>query len=152
MQMDWRSVTLAIVAVATVVTAAACGRDVPPEEIVQSMRMDHELVPVAFTPMDPPDGAPYILVDLEITNTGIKPLDHLTVLVTLQGDDGTLRWEDRMTLDTSHVRPGIGDRVSLKIPDQELNEGDQVLVRLEAPLPPEEIRTLPEFEEVTGGS
>ena len=149
MQMNRRMVTAMIMSLATIVVAVGCGRDVPPEDIVQSMRMDHELVPVAFTPMTPPDREPFILVDLEITNKGLEPLQHLTVLATLQGADGSTRWEDRVTLDISHIRPGIGDRVSFSIPDQALEEGDQILVRLESPLTPEEIRTLPEFEEVT---
>lgn len=143
------SIVAALVALMIVMVTGGCSRDVPPEEIVQSMRMDHELVPVAFTPMDPPADTPFILVDLEVTNTGREPLDHLTVLATLQSAGGSVKWEDRVTLDVSHVRPGIGDRVSFRIPDQQLEEGDQVLVRLEAPLSPEEIRTLPEFEEVT---
>jgi hypothetical protein len=46
------------------------------------------------------------------------------------------------------VRPGIGERRTAYVPSFELMEDDEVFVELEAKLPVEELRSLPEFDEM----
>ena len=54
----------------------------------------------------------------------------------------------RATLDLSDLQPGVGERRTLSLPGVALGEGDEVFVELEANLPLEEIRSLPEWSAV----
>jgi hypothetical protein len=98
------------------------------------------------------EGLPTLVVDLQVANQGTEALSQLTVLVKVRGSDGVLKSEQRATLDLEGVRPGIGERRTALVPGVGLDENDEVLVEIEAPLSTEELRRLPEFENVGGTS
>jgi hypothetical protein len=57
-----------------------------------------------------------------------------------------------VTLDLSDVRPGIGERRTAIVEGVALEEGDEVFVELEANLPVDVLRGLPEYLVVAGPS
>mgnify|MGYP001822070366 FL=1 len=139
-------VTLAMIAL------VGCGEKETPEQRVERLRYNHEIIPVAATTLYGDDGRPTLLVDLQVTNKGSDPLQKLTVLVRVLDPTGAEKHRGRLTLDMTDVRPGIGARVSAVLEGAELLEGDEVMVELETNLPPEILRELPEYSEVAGVS
>jgi hypothetical protein len=72
--------------------------------------------------------------------------------VQVFGPDGEEKTSQRVTLDLSGVRPGIGARVSALLPGVELLDDDEVTVELEHGLSPEDLRALPEYAAVSEAS
>ena len=141
----------AVIVMAAIVLAA-CGDKETPEQKVKRLRYNHEIYPVAAKTLYNADGEPTLLVDLQVANQGTEPLDKLTVLVRVLDATGAERDARRVTLDMSGVRPGIGARVSATLPGVELQDDEEVTVELETNLPPEVLRTFPEYAEVAGAS
>lgn len=141
---------LALVAAATVLLS--CGEKETLEDRVQRLRSRHEIYPVAATTVYDSEKKPTLLVDVQIANQGTEPLAQLTVLVKVRGRDGSDKLSERVTLDLTDFRPGIGERRSATIPGFELAEDDEVLVELEGNLPIDEIRSLPEYRDLAGSS
>jgi len=124
-----------------------CGQEETPEQRVQRLRSRHEIYPAGVTTVYDNDGRPTLVVDVQVANQGTETLQQLSVMVRVQSADGETRHAERVALDLSDIRPGIGARRTATIPGLELEEGDEVFVELEANLPPEVLRQLPEFEE-----
>jgi hypothetical protein len=138
-----------LVLLATVVPLLlSCGEKETPEQRLARLRSRHEIYPVGTTVRDI-DGIQTLIVDLHVANQGTEALGQLTVLLKVEAVDGTTRLSQRVTLDLSDMRPGIGERRTAMVPDFALAEDDQVFVELEANLPPEELRGLPEWSEVS---
>ncbi len=130
---------------AVLVLLLSCGGRETPEQRVARLRSRHEIFPVGATTIRGADGSPSLLVDVQVANQGAEPLDKLTVLVRVRSHLGQERLAQRVTLDLSDVRPGIGERRTAIVAGFELAEDDEVFVELEANLPLDELRALPEF-------
>jgi len=142
---------LAVVLVAvplTVTLFLSCGPEETPEQRLARLRDAHEIIPVGYTTITDPDGTPRMIVDLQVTNQGGEPLEALTVLVRATGPDGVERLARRVTLDLEGLRPGVGERRSAVVPGFAGADDDEVLVEIEAGLAPDDLRTLPEWQEV----
>jgi hypothetical protein len=147
--MHTQRLLLALVAVALGISLmAACGEEETPEQRVTRLRFNHEIYPVAAKTLYDADGNPTLLVDLQVANQGSEKLDNLTVLVKVLDPTGNVKMSERVTLDMSDVRPGVGARVSASLPGVELVDEDEVMVELESGLSPEELHALPEYGEV----
>ena len=129
-----------------------CGEKETPEQQIERIRYNHEIIPVAAKTLYDANGEPALLVDLQVTNKGGDAVDNLTVLVQVFGSDGLEKNSQRVTLDLAGVRPGIGARVSASLPGVELLDEDEVRVELEANLPPDVLRGLPEYAEIASVS
>jgi hypothetical protein len=141
---------LITIAVLAAVVLVGCGEKETPEQRVERLRYNHEIIPVATTTLFDAQGQPTLLVDLQVSNQGSEPLSKLTVLVRVFDATGGERTSRRVALDMSDVRPGVGARVSATLPGVELLEGEEVTVTLETNLSPEDLHGLPEYAEVSG--
>ena len=143
--MGFRVLGRPLVTLAVLVLLPSCGSRETPEQHLARLRSRHEIFPAGATTIRGAGGSPTLLVDVQVANQGAEPLDKLTVLVRVRSHLGQERLAQRVTLDLSGVRPGIGERRTATVPGFELAEDDEVFVELEANLPPEELRTLPEY-------
>jgi hypothetical protein len=130
----------------------SCGEKETPEQRTQRLRSRHEIYPAGVTTVYDADGQPQLVVDVQVANQGTEPLSQLTVMVKVLGPEGTPRVSRRVTLDLEGVRPGIGERRTAIVEGVALEEGDEVFVELEANLPTDVLRGLPEYDEVAGAS
>lgn len=130
---------------------AACGPDPTPEQRLQKLRLSHEIFPIGVNTVIGPSGEPTLLVDLQITNQGVEPLHHLTVMVRVRGPQGEERVAQRVTLDLSRVRPGVGVQMGATLPGVAASEEDEVTVEIESNLDDATLRSLPEWSDVAPG-
>ena len=144
-----RATMFSILMLAAIILLPGCGEKVTPEQRLEAARYNHEIIPVAAKTLYDAEGAPTLLIDLQVINQGGVALEHLTVLVQVFGPDGEEKTSQRVTLDLSGVRPGIGARVSALLPGVELLDDDEVTVELEHGLSIEDLRALPEFAAVS---
>ncbi len=143
-------ISLLIALIATV-SLTACGPDETPEQRLERLRYNHEIYPVGTTTLHDEEGNPTLLVDLSVANQGTEPLTNLTVLVRVKGGLGNERLSQRVTVPLDDLRPGIGRQQDVRIKGFALEEDDEITVEIEPNLTPEDLRTLPEFADVTGG-
>jgi hypothetical protein len=143
---------MSFVLLAAVIVLPGCGDKETPEQRVQRLRYNHEIFPVGAKTLFDAEGNPTLLVDLQVANRGSEALAKLTVLVQVLDSEGVEKNAQRVTLDLSGVRPGIGARVSATLPGVQLLDEDEVTVELETDLTPDELRSLPEWAEVAGVS
>jgi hypothetical protein len=148
----YKKATLVVIIILAVIALVGCGEKETPEQKVQRLRYNHEIIPVAATTLYSEEGVPKLLVDLQVTNKGSDPLQALTVLVRVLDPTGAEKHRGRVTLDMTDVRPGVGARVSATMDGAELLEEDEVMVELETNLLPEVLHELPEYAEVAGVS
>jgi hypothetical protein len=146
--MRFQLLSLGLVVIAVCALLASCGEKETPEQLLEHYRSRHEIYPVGTTTIHDADGLPTLLVDVQVANQGTEPLSKLTVLVRVNGADGGEKLSQRVTLDLEGVRPGIGERRTARVPGYELAEDDEVFVELEANLPEDQLRALPEFADV----
>jgi hypothetical protein len=69
----------------------------------------------------------------------------------VRGEDGVDKASQRVTLDMTNVRPGVGVQMDARLAGIELGEKDEVLVELESNLPQDVLRQLPEYADLVGG-
>ena len=130
----------------------SCGDKETPEQRLARLRSRHEIFPAGIASLTDADGNPTVVVDVQVANQGTEPLSQLTVLATVRGADGTDKIVKRVTLDLEGVRPGVGERRTAMIPGIGLAEDDEVFIEIEANLPPDVLRSLPEWSDVAGTS
>jgi hypothetical protein len=147
-----RAMLCVLVLLATVIVSPGCADKETPEQRVQRLRYNHEIIPVGAKTLYDADGNPTLLVDLQVANRGSEALANLSVLVHVLDSKGVEKDARRVTLDLSGVRPGIGARVSATLPGVELLDDDEVTVELETDLSPDVLHSLPEYAEVAGVS
>lgn len=140
-----------LVAMIATVSLTACGPEETPEQRLERLRYNHEIYPVGTTTLHDDEGNPTLLVDLNVANQGTEPLTNLTVLVRVKDGFGNLRLEQRVAVPLDDLRPGIGRQQDVRIPGFGLGENDEITVEIEKNLTPEDLRTLPEFADVSGG-
>lgn len=143
-------ITLLIALIATV-SLTACGPEETPEQRLERLRYNHEIYPVGTTTLHDDEGNPTLLVDLNVANQGTEPLNNLTVLVRVKSGLGNERLSQRVTVPLDDLRPGIGRQQDVRIAGFALEEDDEITVEIEPNLSPEDLRTLPEFADVSGG-
>jgi hypothetical protein len=141
----------ALAGAAIAVAALACGPRETPEQKLEKVRLAHEIIPIATKSLTTPEGEPFVIVDLHVTNHGTVALDHLTVLVRIRGEDGVEKASERVTLDLEGVRPGVGAQRDVRVEGLELGEQDEVLVELETNLPADVLHSLPEWQGFAAG-
>ena len=130
----------------------ACGNKETPEQHLDRLRGRFEITPLGYTTVhNPQTGEPSLVIDLRVVNQGTEKLDHLTVLVRVLPADGSAPITRRVTLDMANVRPGVGVQLSTTVPGLQVAEGDEVQVEIERQLTPEELRSLPEYKDLTKG-
>lgn len=134
------------------VILVACGEKETPEQHLDRLRGRFEITPLGYTTVhNPQTGEPSLVIDLRVVNQGTEKLNHLTVLVRVLPADGSAPITRRVTLDLTDVRPGVGVQLSTTVPGLEVAEGDEVQVEIERQLTPEELRSLPEYRDLTKG-
>lgn len=149
-----RRPTIALLLTLAGITAllVACGGKETPEQHLARLRDRFEITPVGYTTVhNPQTGEPSLVIDLRVVNQGTEKLDHLTVLVRVLPKDGGEPITRRVTLDMSDVLPGVGVQLSTTVPGIAVAEGDEVQVEIERNLTPEELRSLPEYQDVVKG-
>jgi hypothetical protein len=146
--MRFKTVALGCALIIVCSLVVACGEEETPEQRLERLRSRHEIFPVGTTTIRDADGHPTLLVDVQVANQGTEPLSQLTVLIRVRGAGGAERLSQRVTLDMAGVRPGIGERRTALVPGFELAEDDEILVELEANLPIDQLRSLPEYAEM----
>jgi hypothetical protein len=137
---------LTVVLIFTVI--AACGSRKTPEQKLAELRLNHEIKPLNATTLYDADGNPTVVVDVHLYNKGYEKLNSLTVLIRIRGDQGAEKLAQRVTLDLSDTRPGIGVQMAATVPGVALEDTDEVILEIESPLTDEVLRTLPEFADV----
>ncbi len=140
-----------LIALIATVSLTACGPEETPEQRLERLRYNHEIYPVGPRPCYDDEGNPTLLVDLNVANQGTEPLTNLTVLVRVKGGLGNERLMQRVTVPLDDLRPGIGRQQDVRIAGFALEEDDEITVEIEKNLTPEDLRTLPEFADVSGG-
>ena len=140
-----------LIALIATVSLTACGPKETPEQRLERLRYNHEIYPVGTTTLHDDEGNPTLLVDLNVANQGTEPLSNLTVLVRVKGGLGNERLVQRVTVPLDDLRPGVGRQQDVRIPGFALEENDEITVEIEPNLTPEDLRTLPEFADVSGG-
>lgn len=139
----FRGAVLALVLLASI----ACGKKETPEQRLERLRYQHEIIPVGTTTLNR-DTNPTLMVDLQVVNKGTEPLPELTVLVTVNEPTGAERLRQRVTLDLTGVRPGVGERRPAMVQGFELGENDEVMVEIEPNLSPDDLHSLSEWSAV----
>ncbi len=109
------------------------------------------IYPVGTTTLHDEEGNPTLLVDLDVANQGTEPLTNLTVLIRVKGGLGNERLVQRVTVPLADLRPGVGRQQDVRIEGFALEDDDEITVEIEKNLAPEDLRTLPEFADVSGG-
>lgn len=143
-------ITVLIAMIATV-SLTACGPEETPEQRLERLRYNHVIYPVGTTTLHDDEGNPTLLVDLDVANQGTEPLTNLTVLIRVRGGDGNERLVQRVAVPLDDLRPGVGRQQDVRIPGFALEEDDEITVEIEPNLTPEDLRTLAEFADVSGG-
>jgi hypothetical protein len=143
-----RRVLSAVVVLGCTLAVMSCGKRETPEEHLARLRGAHDIVPTGATTTFDRDGNPRLVVDLRVTNHSAERLDHLTVNVRVEGADGGERISQPVTLDLSSTRPGVGVQLAALIDGYALADDDQVFVEIPGGLTPEELRALPEFDDL----
>lgn len=131
-----------------IVLASACGPRETPEQHLARMRNGHEITPTGVIPSTDAAGEPRMIVDLRVTNKLVEKLNHLTILVRVTGADGSEKLLKPVTLDLSDCQPGVGAQMAAVIDGFALADDDQVSVEIARNLSPEELRALPEFQDL----
>jgi len=131
------------------VMSIACRPEETPEQRLERLRYNHEIYPVGTTTLYDDEGNPTLLVDLNVANQGTEPLKALTVLVRVRGGDGSERLAERVAVPLDDLRPGIGRQQDVRIAGFALSDDDEITVEIESNLPPEVLRQLPEFADVS---
>jgi hypothetical protein len=139
-----------LIALIATVSLTACGPKETPEQRLERLRYNHVIYPVGTTTLHDEEGNPTLLVDLDIANQGTEPLSNLTVLIRVKGAGGVERLSQRVTVPLHDLRPGVGRQQDVRIPGFALEDGDEITVEIEKNLSPEELRSLPEFADVSG--
>jgi hypothetical protein len=67
----------------------------------------------------------------------------------VRGIDGIERLSERVTVPLDDLRPGIGRQQDVRIAGFALSDDDEITVEIEPNLPPEVLRQLPEFADVS---
>lgn len=146
-----RPVLIALLfALVATIGLTSCGPEETPEQRLERLRYNHEIYPVGTTTLHDDEGNPTLLVDLNIANQGTEPLENLTVLVRVRGAGGVERLSQRVTIPLHDLRPGIGRQQDVRIDGYELSDDDEITVEIEKDLSAEELRSLPEFADVSG--
>ena len=140
-----------LIALIATVSLTACGPEETPEQRLERLRYNHVIYPVGTTTLHDDQGNPTLLVDLNVANQGTEPLSNLTVLIRVRGAGGVERLSQRVAVPLSDLRPGVGRQQDVRIPGFALEDGDEITVEIEKNLTPEELRSLPEFVDVSGG-
>jgi hypothetical protein len=143
-------IALLAILIATLITIA-CGPKETPEQRLERLRYNHVIYPVGTTTLHDDEGNPTLLVDLDVANQGTEPLSNLTVLIRVRGAGGVERLSQRVAVPLADLRPGVGRQQDVRIPGFALEDGDEITVEIEKSLTPEELRSLPEFVDVSGG-
>ena len=138
-----------LVALIGLVVLTACGPKETPEQRLERLRYTHEIYPVGTTTLYDDEGAPTLLVDLNIANQGTEPLTSLTILVRVRDGYGNERLAERVAVPLDDLRPGIGRQQDVRIAGFALFDDDEITVEIEPNLSPEVLRTLPEFADVS---
>lgn len=144
------TVSILLVALIATVSSIACGPEETPEQRLERLRYNHEIYPVGTTTLHDDEGNPTLLVDLNVANQGTEPLTNLTILVRVKGGLGNERLSQRVTVPLDDLRPGIGRQQDVRIKGFALEEADEITVEIEPNLTAEDLRSLPEFADVSG--
>lgn len=145
------TLTALLIALIATVSLTACGPEETPEQKLERLRYNHEIYPVGTTTLHDDEGNPTLLVDLNVANQGTEPLTNLTVLVRVKDGFGNERLSARVAVPLDDLRPGIGRQQDVRIAGFALSEDDEITVEIEPNLTAEDLRTLPEWADVSGG-
>jgi hypothetical protein len=123
----------ALVGLAVVGVTIGCDepRKEKPWERVTRLRLHYKVEPNFYEMQKDKDGKPVLFMDLGVTNTGKESLDKVTMVLHVVYADGKDRVRMPLTLDTSHLLPGVPGKIVVTVPGVEVREGEEVTLQME---------------------
>jgi hypothetical protein len=134
-----------VVALLATAALAGCADRETAFERVSRLRGQHEVQPNSVQPRVRADGTEELVLDLLVLNKGKEQLDTLTFVVRVIGDDGGRRAEQRVSVDTSALRPGVTEQRTAVARGMTVRDGEQVEVVIEGVPAEVHLREYPEY-------
>jgi hypothetical protein len=131
------------------VIGMAVGCDEPrkekPWERITRLRLHYKVAPNFYEMQKDTNGKPVLFMDLGVTNTGKESLDQVTMVLHVVFPDGKDRVRMPLTLDTSHVMPGVPGKITVSVPGVEVREGEEVTLQMEGQPTKADMAKYPEY-------
>jgi hypothetical protein len=143
-----RFLTLALLGV--VVLGAAGGCDQPrkekPWERITRLRLHYKVSPDWYEVQKDKSSKPVLAMELTVTNTAKESLNQVTMVLHVTGSDGKDRVKMPLTLDVSHLSPGVPGKISVAVPGIEVHAGEEVVLQMQGQPSRAEMRQYPEYK------
>jgi len=138
---------IALAGVTAIGMMAGCDepRKEKPFERITRLRLHYKVSPNFFEMQKDKDGKPVLAMDLGVTNTGKESLDRVTMVLHIIEPDGKDRVRVPLTLDTSHLVPGVPGKILVTVPGVEVREGEEVTLQMEGQPSKRDMTTYPEY-------
>lgn len=145
--MRTRVPAMALAGVTAIGMMAGCDepRKEKPFERITRLRLHYKVSPNFFEMQKDKDGKPVLAMDLGVTNTGKESLDRVTMVLHIIEPDGKDRVRVPLTLDTSHLVPGVPGKILVTVPGVEVREGEEVTLQMEGQPSKRDMTTYPEY-------
>jgi len=146
--MKKRLLTLAVVGVVVIAVGVGCDepRKEKPWERVTRLRLHYKVSPDWYEVQKDKDGKPVLAMELNVTNTTTESLKQVTMVLHVAGPDGKDRVKMPLTLDTSHLGPGVPGKVSVTVPGVDVRAGEEVVLQMEGQPSKAEMGQYPEYK------
>ena len=118
---------MALAGVTAIVMMPGCDepRKEKPFERITRLRLHYKVSPNFFEMQKDKDGKPVLAMDLGVTNTGKESLDRVTMVLHIIEPDGKDRVRVPLTLDTSHLVPGVPGKILVTVAGVEVGDGGE---------------------------
>lgn len=116
-----------------------------PWERTTRLRLHYKVEPNFYEMQKDKDGKPVLTMDLGVTNTGKESLQRVTMVLHVVAPDGKDRVRMPLTLDTSHIVPGVPGKIVVAVPGVEVREGEEVTLQMEGQPTKAEMGQYPEY-------
>lgn len=138
---------MALVGLVAVGAASGCNepRKEKPWERITRLRLHYQVSPNFFEMQKDRDGKPVLAMDLTVTNTGKETLDQVTMVLHVLAPDGKDRVRMPLTLDTSHLVPGVAGKILVSVPGVEVRQGEEVTLQMEGQASKADMAKYPEY-------
>lgn len=136
-----------LLGLAVIGMAAGCDepRKEKPWERITRLRLHYKVAPNFYEMQKDKDGKHVLFMDLGVTNTGKESLDQVTMVLHVVFPDGKDRVRLPLTLDTSHIEPGVPGRIAVSVPGVEVREGEEVTLQMEGQPTRADMAKYPEY-------
>jgi hypothetical protein len=143
-----RLLTLALLGVVVLGAAGSCDqpRKEKPRERITRLRLHYKVSPDWYEVQKDKSGKPVLAMELTVTNTAKESLNQVTMVLHVTRPDGKDRVKMPLTLDVSHVIPGVPGKISVAVPGIEVNAGEEVVLQMQGQPSRAEMRQYPEYK------